>query len=92
MGGLVTSSWASGYAAVPKPAGPRAFTHIQDSFTIPRVNCAVAPNAVAQFRTGIDGISDDTIEHVGVSAICSGPAAAVAVRRQVAVLDPSALT
>jgi hypothetical protein len=71
MGGLITSPWASGYAAVPKPGGAPAFTHIQDSFTIPGVDCAKTPNAIAQFRTGIDGISDGTIERVGVSATCS---------------------
>jgi hypothetical protein len=72
-GGPVTSDWASGYAAVPQAGGATAFTHIQDSYVIPRVNCAKTaqiPQAVAQFRTGLDGISDGTIEHLGVSATC----------------------
>jgi hypothetical protein len=68
----ITSAWASGYAAVPMPGGAPSFTHIQDTYTIPTLNCAKTPNAVAEFRTGLDGISDGTIERVGVSATCSG--------------------
>jgi hypothetical protein len=70
----LTSGWASGYAAVPKTAGAKAFTHIQDTYTLPTLDCTTTPNAVAQFRTGLDGISDNTIERVGVSATCSGGA------------------
>jgi hypothetical protein len=77
MGGPITSDWASGYAAVPEAGGATAFTHIQDSYIIPRILCpktAAFPVAIAQFRTGLDGISDGTIEHVGVSATCHNAA------------------
>lgn len=70
LGGLYTSPWASGYAAVPKPGGAPAFTHIEDTYTLPAVNCTKTPNALAQFRTGLDGLNDSTIERVGVSALC----------------------
>jgi hypothetical protein len=75
-GGLYTSPWASGYAAVPKPAGAPAFTHIEDTYTLPALNCAKTPNGLAQFRTGLDGIKDNTIERVGVSALCGNGASA----------------
>jgi hypothetical protein len=67
-----SSPWASGYAAVPMPGGAPAFTYIQDTYTLPAVSCATTPNASVQFRTGLDGISDSTIERVGVSATCNG--------------------
>jgi hypothetical protein len=66
-----SSPWASGYAAVPMPGGATAFTHIEDTYTLPALNCTTTPNASVQFRTGIDGISDGTIERVGVSATCA---------------------
>jgi hypothetical protein len=72
-----TSAWASGYAAVTTPGRATAFTHIQDTYTLPAINCAKTPNASAQFRTGLDGITDGTIERVGVSATCSGGQPAV---------------
>ena len=68
------SSWASGYAAVPLPGGGPAFTHIQDTYTLPPVNCGITPNASAQFRTGLDGLKNNTIERVGVSATCAAGA------------------
>jgi hypothetical protein len=49
----VTSKIASGYAAVPKTGGAKAFTHVQDSFTVPGLNCASFPNGTAQMRAGL---------------------------------------
>lgn len=72
----LTSTWASGYAAVPIAGGAPAFTSIVAYFTIPGLNCAKTPNATAQFRAGLDGVLDGTIEHVGVSARCAGGAPA----------------
>jgi hypothetical protein len=62
---------ASGYAAVPETNGAKAFEHVQVSFTVPIVICPGSPKgAIAQQRAGLDGISDDTIERVGVSESC----------------------
>ena len=77
LGGIYVSPWASGYAAVAKPGGPPAFSHIEDTYTLPKVNCTKTPNALAQFRTGLDGLNDSTIERVGVSALCINAAPAV---------------
>jgi hypothetical protein len=71
----ISSPVASGYAAVPKSGGAKAFNHVQDSYTVPGVNCGVTPNAVAQQRAGLDGITDNTIERVGISEMCQGPTA-----------------
>jgi peptidase A4-like protein len=61
---------AAGYFAVPKPGGAPAFTHIQDTFTVPQVACTGTQTAVAEQRAGLDGINDATIERVGVSEGC----------------------
>lgn len=61
---------AAGYFAVPKPGGAPAFTHIQDTFTVPQVACTGTQTAVAEQRAGIDGINDATIERVGISEGC----------------------
>jgi hypothetical protein len=66
---------ASGYAAVPKTGGATAFRHVQASFAVPRAHCAVTPNAIAQQRAGIDGITDGTVERVGVSETCKAGSA-----------------
>ena len=62
----------SGYFAVPIPGSNTSFTHIQDTFVIPQVACT--GSAIAQQRTGIDGLSDATVERVGISEICTGAA------------------
>ena len=62
---------ASGYAAVPQSGGATAFSHIQDAFTVPTVNCATVPNATAQMRAGLDGVNNATIERVGLSETCA---------------------
>lgn len=69
----LVSPIASGYAAVPKPAGAD-FIHVQDAYQVPTVNCATTPNGVAQTRTGLDGMSDDTVERVGISEACKNGA------------------
>jgi hypothetical protein len=71
------SPTASGYAAVPGPTGaPQTFTHVQVSFTVPTVTCpAPANGGVAQQRAGLDGISDGTIERVGIGESCQSGAA-----------------
>jgi hypothetical protein len=68
---VLKSPIASGYAAVPKPNGAQAFTHVQVSFTVPSVICpAPRSGGLSQERAGLDGISDDTIERVGISEAC----------------------
>jgi Peptidase A4 family len=69
---VLKSPVASGYAAVPAPAGAaQSFTHVQVTFTIPSVICPVSPNgSTAEQRAGLDGISDGTIERVGISENC----------------------
>jgi Peptidase A4 family len=59
---------ASGYAAVPKSGG-QDFVHIQTTFVVPSVTCT-AQNATAQTRAGLDGITNDTVERVGVNEAC----------------------
>jgi Peptidase A4 family len=70
----LVSPIASGYAAVPKPGGSN-FIHVQTAYQVPKVNCTVTPNGVAQTRAGLDGISDDTVERVGISEACKNGAA-----------------
>jgi hypothetical protein len=65
---------ASGYAAVPKPGGSPDFTHVQSAYRVPTANCAMTPDGVAQTRAGLDGISDDTVERVGISEACTNGA------------------
>jgi hypothetical protein len=65
---------ASGYAAMPKPGGSD-FIHVQTTYLVPTVNCVMTPNGVAQTRAGLDGISDDTVERVGISEVCKNGAA-----------------
>lgn len=71
------SPTASGYAAVPGPTvAARTFTHVQVSFTTPTVICpAPANGGIAQQRAGLDGISDGTIERVGIGESCQSGAA-----------------
>jgi hypothetical protein len=66
----LNSPIASGYAAVPKKGGATAFSHIQDTFTVPAVNCASTPNATAQMRAGLGGIPGGPTERVGISETC----------------------
>jgi hypothetical protein len=65
----LVSPIASGYAAVPKPGGAQDFIHVQATFTVPGVTCS-AQNGTAQTRAGLDGISDNTAEQVGVNEVC----------------------
>jgi hypothetical protein len=67
---ILDSPIASGYAAVPMTNGAKSFTHVQVSFTVPSVVCPAPGGGVAQQRAGLDGISDDTIERVGISEAC----------------------
>ena len=60
---------AAGYYAVPIPGSPVTFTRIHDTFTIPQVACT-GGTAIAQQRAGLDGISNATVERVGISEIC----------------------
>lgn len=65
----LVSPIASGYAALPRPGGAKSFTHVQTTFVVPAVTCA-AQNATAQTRAGLDGITNDTVERVGVNEAC----------------------
>jgi hypothetical protein len=73
----LVSPIASGYAAVPKPGGTD-FIHVQASFTLPALSCTTTPNGIAQMRAGLDGVSDNTVERVGVSEACKNGAPAYA--------------
>jgi len=67
---------ASGYAALPKSGGATSFTHVQNTFTVPGLNCASTPNGTAEMRAGIGGVSGgSTIQRVGISETCKGGAA-----------------
>ena len=66
---IFVSPIASGYAAVPKSGGAKSFSHVQTTFVVPSVTCS-AQNATAQTRAGLDGITDDTVERVGVDEAC----------------------
>jgi len=60
---------ASGYAAVPKAGGAKDFAGVQTTFVVPSVTCS-AQNATAQTRAGLDGITNNTVERVGVDEAC----------------------
>jgi hypothetical protein len=68
-GTTIVSPIASGYAALPKAGGAQDFTHVQTTFAVPAVTCS-AQNATAQTRAGLDGITDNTAEQVGVNEAC----------------------
>jgi hypothetical protein len=72
----LSSTWASGYYALPKTGGATSFTHVQATFTVPAVNCASAPSSTAQMRAGLGGFSTRPIERVGISASCKKPGTA----------------
>jgi hypothetical protein len=66
---MYVSPIASGYAAVPRSGGATDFAGVQTTFVVPSVTCS-AQNATAQTRAGLDGISNDTVERVGVDEAC----------------------
>jgi hypothetical protein len=73
---VLKSPIASGYAAVPAPTPAQSFTHVQATFTVPSVICPAPVNGgIAQQRVGLDGISDGTIERVGIGESCQQGAA-----------------
>ncbi len=45
------------------------FAGVQATFVVPSVTCT-AQNATAQTRAGLDGITNDTVERVGVNEAC----------------------
>jgi hypothetical protein len=68
---ILKTTEASGYAAVPATGTAQTFTHVQVSFTVPSVICPTPLNGgIAQERAGLDGISDGTIERVGIGQAC----------------------
>ena len=69
LGITFVSPIASGYAALPKSGGAKSFSHVQTTFVVPGVTCS-AQNATAQTRAGLDGITDNTAETVGVNEAC----------------------
>jgi hypothetical protein len=73
---VLKSPIASGYAAVPGPTiAAQSFTHVQATFTVPTVICPGVNGGIAQQRVGLDGISDGTIERVGIGENCQQGAA-----------------
>jgi hypothetical protein len=60
---------AAGYFATPKPGSGTSFIHVQDTFVVPQVACT-GTTAIAQQRAGLDGLSDATVERVGISEAC----------------------
>ncbi|HEX4833102.1 MAG TPA: G1 family glutamic endopeptidase [Trebonia sp.] len=66
-----TSPIASGYAATPKGGGATSFTSVQDTFTVPRLNCASTPNGTAQMRAGLGPIISSMYAQVGLSETCT---------------------
>ena len=65
----LVSPIASGYAAVPKSGGAKAFIHVQSDWVVPAVTCT-AKNRTALDRVGLDGITDATTEQDGVTEAC----------------------
>ena len=73
---LKANNW-SGYADV--ACSTCAIRYIATSFTVPSVNCAKSPDgSFAGIFAGLDGITSQTVEQVGVEAGCSGGTASYA--------------
>jgi hypothetical protein len=67
---LKSGNW-SGYADV--ACGTCAIRYVATSFTVPSVNCASSPDgSFVGIFAGLDGITSQTVEQVGVEAGCSG--------------------
>jgi len=67
---LKSGNW-SGYADV--ACATCAIRYVATSFTVPSVNCAKSPDgSFAGIFAGLDGITSQTVEQIGVEAACSG--------------------
>jgi hypothetical protein len=66
----VSAHW-SGYVDVATHG--RRLKSVSASFTVPSINCAKSPDpSFVNYWVGLDGWADSTIEHVGITASCSG--------------------
>jgi len=73
---LKANNW-SGYADV--ACRTCAIRYVATSFTVPSVNCPKSPDgSFAGIFAGLDGITSQTVEQVGVEAGCSGGTASYA--------------
>jgi len=73
---LQANNW-SGYADV--ACRTCAIRYVATSFTVPSVNCPKSPDgSFAGIFAGLDGITSQTVEQVGVEAGCSGGTASYA--------------
>ena len=73
---LKSNNW-SGYADV--ACSTCAIRYVATSFTVPSVNCAKSPDgSFAGIFAGLDGITSQTVEQIGVEAGCSGGTASYA--------------
>jgi hypothetical protein len=64
-----TSANWSGYVT-PESAG--TYNDASTGFKVPAVSCAKDPNSAVSFWPGIDGVGDQTVEQLGITAYCSG--------------------
>jgi len=73
---LQANNW-SGYADV--ACRTCAIRYVATSFTVPSVNCTKSPDgSFAGIFAGLDGITSQTVEQIGVEAGCSGGTASYA--------------
>ena len=88
-GATATSPHWSGYVDIATRG--RRLKSVSASFTIPSVNCAKSPDgSFASHWVGLDGWADSTIEHVGITAFCSGGTAGYLAFYEMSPLPPVA--
>src|ERR1700733_12880703 len=64
-----TSGNWSGYVT---SASSGTYDESQTQFTVPAVSCAKDPNSAVSFWPGIDGVNNQTVEQLGITAVCDG--------------------
>jgi hypothetical protein len=87
---LKSNNW-SGYADV--ACSTCAIRYVATSFTVPSVNCAKSPDgSFAAIFAGLDGVTSQTVEQIGVEAGCSGGTASYAAFYEMFPNAPAAFT
>lgn len=66
---LQAYNW-SGYDV--RACGTCALRYVAASFTVPALNCVRSPNSFVGIWAGLDGVTNNAVEQIGVEAECSG--------------------
>ena len=61
-----SATWAGYYLS----GASGAYSSVSASFTVPGATCKSSGTQVADFWTGLDGVTSDTVEQIGIEADC----------------------